>query len=72
MILTLCLKPTHFDLRSKGRVKRYESYGSFSCFDKQQKKIIKEEQTLAFALVFCPQDFNLTMKVIPILLFLFL
>ena len=40
MILTLCLKPFYFDLRSKGRVKRYESYGSFSCFDKQPKKTI--------------------------------
>ena len=38
MILTLCFKPFYFDLRSKGRVKRYESYGSFSCFDKQPKK----------------------------------
>lgn len=72
MILTLCLKPFYFDLRSKGRVKRYESYGSFSCSTNSQKKLFKNKQTLAFALVLCPQDVNLKMKAIPILLFLFL
>ena len=56
MILTLCLKPIYFDLRSKGRVKRYESYGSFSCFDKQQKQFIKEQTNLGLrACLFSPR-----------------
>ena len=54
MILTLCSKPIYSDLRFKGRVNRYESYGSFSCFDKQQKQFIKEQTNLGLRACLVP------------------
>ena len=72
MILTLCFKPFYFDLRSKGRVKGMNRTAVFHVSTNSQKKLFKNKQTLAFALVLCPQDVTLKMKAIPILLFLFL